>query len=79
MTEYEAKQKWCPMVRFTADSGSYDSNRINFQDENPEACIGSKCMAWIWDNNTMSDADYRAQRMTPEKNVKGYCGLAGKP
>ena len=33
-------------------------------------CIGSRCMAWRWG---------RVDTPTPNENMPGYCGLAGKP
>lgn len=54
VTEEEAKTKWCPEVR-TGFEG--DENRDREWDGSgtepvPEhyACIGSKCMAWRWND-----------------------------
>jgi hypothetical protein len=69
-TEEEAKTAWCPMVR-----GAH----FNHQDQNAIAgdygrattgCIGSACMAWRKDHDSEYDR---------EGNLRGYCGLAGKP
>jgi len=54
MTEDEAKQKWCPMMRLTTDQGEWRTNR----GERPQGaigesyvyfnCLGRDCMAWRW-------------------------------
>ena len=68
MTEDEAKQRWCPLVRFKSmDTGSGPAfNRMVDPQPLETLCIGSKCMAWR----------ERAQ----ERNnieVQGYCGAFG--
>lgn len=67
MTEEEAQEKWCPMVRFAAEKEEAGANRWLNNDginSNPEAarCLGSECMMW----RVSRDGDF------------GYCGLAGK-
>ena len=71
VTEKEAKEKWCPHVRFTVGIDHSPSNRWRQLDKkdnlNPETCrcIGSECMAWSWN--------------APQYGKKvGYCGLAGE-
>ena len=44
MTEEEAREKWCPMARFTEDGFN---NRDNSADSDSR-CIGSGCMWWGW-------------------------------
>ena len=44
MTEEEAREKWCPLVRFTEDGFN---NRSNAADSDSR-CIGSGCMWWGW-------------------------------
>lgn len=75
MTEEEAKQKWCPMVRylavFTSGSGSKSGGGYNRGADHPATtahCIGSACMMWRT----------HAYASNPNK-IHGYCGLAGKP
>lgn len=53
MTEAEASQKWCPMVRYMpvlGDSGDWAlTNRGgDSRSENSCNCIGASCMAWRW-------------------------------
>ena len=71
-TEEEAKQKWCPFIRFAQQSSGYMIP--NRSDNMPDAtrCIGSACMAW---------RKYTAvvQPMGTPKADYGYCGLAGRP
>ena len=72
-TEKEAGKKWCPFAR-VAHSGKSSgetivSNRIIPKDDESDIagslCIGSRCMAWIW--NEFSDND---------GTRRGFCGLA---
>lgn len=78
MTEDQAKERWCPFVRFNiSDDGMTSPNRsMNIwpnrqppqDDRRSAACIGSRCMAWRW-------ADEAVLREPP---AHGHCGLAGK-
>lgn len=84
MTESDAKQKWCPMVRQAGrDGGSY--NRAT-SGANACNCIGSDCMMWRETEplRTMNGQHVPAgyERAYPEAvqmRKTGYCGLAGKP
>lgn len=63
MTEEQARERWCPMVRHTA--GNDENAAFNRNTEWPKVnlnCVASECMAWRW-----TDA------------ARGYCGLVGKP
>lgn len=47
ITEYDAKNRWCPFARLSEMGGTF--NRCG-----PAAnveCIGSQCMAWRWDSS----------------------------
>jgi len=47
MTEDEAKQKWCPMVRTDIiDITAIDISGLNRIRLNTNNCIGSACMMW---------------------------------
>ena len=73
MTEEAAKQRWCPLVRFkSAETGSgpaFNRQRVS-SDMDDVNCIGSRCMAWIWENRRPSNA-------TSGEQFKGYCGAFG--
>ena len=63
MSEDEAKEKWCPFSRVW----SYEGGSFNRDLDGSEAvanCIGSRCMAWRWEDN---------------RRERGFCGMAGKP
>jgi hypothetical protein len=91
MTESDAKQKWCPMVRIVSvDLEDKDSrNRVSGAESIiPEdcLCIGSDCMAWRRD--AMIEYHYAAPVPPGYQRIghfiepiekSGYCGLAGKP
>lgn len=71
MTEEEAKQKWCPMVRipYTMDPGAFVHNRDAdgyISASLAYKCIASDCMMWRWEDEAIGMKKH------------GYCGLAGK-
>ena len=65
MTETEAREKWCPMVRFhTFADGSAASNLSAMGDDIHRCqCIASDCMMWQEIGHKRDD------------EPKGYCGL----
>ena len=87
-TEKEAASVWCPVIRHEdpdVKGGSWNRGRQEGNPANVDAdgspgsyacnCIGSRCMAWRWDDNGLSaSVELRKHGKTP-----GYCGLAGKP
>lgn len=73
MTEDEAKQKWCPMVRFAPDSENGGMLVLN-QPQDTLKCVASDCMMWRLDW-AQRGIDYASGEIP----TKGYCGLAGKP
>lgn len=81
MTETEAKERWCPMVRME-DRGADSKVAVNrpsgdvwtglahgstSANGDDHFCIGSACMMW------------RTIPSTGQIPGDGYCGLAGKP
>ena len=80
MTEDEARQKWCPMVRLAYDTVS--ANRFVNDPRSgmttPDAdccCIASDCMMFKWDDNYDHGGDSTADRYNTANNRGGYCGL----
>lgn len=80
VTENEAKDRWCPFSRINYAGIRTDgkvvavSNRdkpvialANLDDHNMCMCIGSRCMAWRWEERTDRIPQF------------GHCGLAGRP
>lgn len=74
MTEDEAKAKWCPFIRMTADGpGEWHTNRAGGDspgDASSYRCIASACMAWRLDSARSGTDDlireiknYRAQHL----------------
>ena len=77
-TEKEAASMWCPFIRHEdpdVKGGSWNRGRQEGNPANVDAdgspgsyacnCIGSRCMAWRWDNKL------------PPADKHGHCGLAG--
>ncbi len=66
MTEEQAREKWCPMVRihFAVNRTDSDCN-----------CIGSRCMAWRTKTPMLGNAGSLPIDVVGE--VFGHCGLAG--
>jgi hypothetical protein len=60
ITETEAKDRFCPMGQ-----------------SNPDIvrCIGSDCMAWRWDNRSVSIRQF--DHVEHWVSNQGYCGLGG--
>lgn len=65
MTEDEAKKKVCQRAPICVTMQNVDSISYLNYDHETIMCIGSQCMMWRWDKDSVS------------KN--GYCGLGGKP
>ena len=82
MTEKEANECWCPLVKFevSAKQDLAFNNRINkaadinlmYAGEGASRCIASKCAAWRW----IKPAERKGRKVA---HACGYCGLAGKP
>lgn len=72
MTEEEAKNMWCPFVRFEIGPNTKEWQGRAFTNRGDEldpwkttTCLGSICMAWEW---------------TDSHDTDGCCGLArGRP
>lgn len=87
MTEQEAKEKWCPMVRviMTPQDPTWQNqamtNRMEFVKQGLEEtrCIASNCMMW----KRFPECPVCKSAAEVEKhgcnNESGFCGLAGKP
>ncbi len=81
MTEDDAKQRWCPLVRFKSGntgsettfnrSGGWPTGNVH-----PDtACIGSKCMAWRGKMEPRNVAPDPSDILTIVD--VGYCGAFG--
>lgn len=85
VTEKQARQKWCPFARVDEDACNrhhVQAHRIldtgeqvsAHMDNNPiyARCIASECMMW-------RDAGDDPMKRQGSIDMRGYCGLAGKP
>jgi len=81
MTEEEARQKWCPMVRMAAQiHGSMGTlNQFSEPGSNEvkiSKCLGSACMMWRWIPLRKAT---KFGLIRGGDSEHGYCGLGGKP
>lgn len=71
LSEPDAKTKQCrvmpPVHLPPAVSGTFHTTT------HPVVCVASGCMHWRW-GEPQFDEDNR-----PIKDLRGYCGLAGRP
>ena len=73
LTEEEARQEWCPMVRVDGNNRVHNTKSDGYQNADMSYhCIGSSCMAWREYEVSYAHGDIRTEH-------RGYCGLAGKP
>jgi hypothetical protein len=93
VTEEQAREKWCPFVRFD-DEGcnrhyvqahhipETDEQVARHSDNNPvyARCVASSCMAWRWSDQRKEVIEAGGyDQQTPEKLVRmGWCGLTGE-
>lgn len=78
-TENEAGDKWCPMSRVIWLLGSGPGNRTYPTEGRDDTdskrmhdatmCLGSRCMAWQWENNGVPPVD-------PKEEMRGRCGMS---
>lgn len=93
LTEKEAVEMWCPMVRYSNHNGDGINRWTNDHDQQlnplPARCIGSRCMAWRWGEPPRSVTkrryvyvDYADTATTEERQSttegRGYCGAFGQ-
>ena len=71
MTESEAKQKWCPMVRDISLKGAS-------LDISSAFCKGGACMMWRNTEPMPMVETYEGKTVREFTEATGYCGLAGK-
>lgn len=68
-TPEQAKDLWCPMVRWTGISGA----SVNVDGR----CRAEQCAMWRWEvRNVTARMDSESQYAL---TGRGYCGLAGRP
>ena len=88
LTEEQAREKWCPHVRYLAvfkgaeekiacggpyNRGAKDSGL------NMSRCIASDCMMWRWDEKIRTHMWHWDEKKRGVVARRGYCGLAGDP
>lgn len=83
MTEEEAKEKWCPMVKpFFVPTHEYAERTalLNVtRNEGGNNCIASACMMWRWEKSPEYVAKLNKNNVGDLAIAVGFCGLAGKP
>lgn len=80
LTEQEAREKWCPLVRVGNEAGC---NRSSNDFGATALCIGKKCMAWrkvdqigIGPDDKKRDRDLDGRTTWVDR---GFCGAFGGP
>lgn len=79
LTEEQAKEKWCPMVRCAPGGDNANADGGGRRDR---YCIASRCMMWraveTAEFKSRAEAEFRksGRRLYADS---GYCGLAGNP
>lgn len=69
LTEAEAKERWCPLVRvFDTEGDKVISANRSLEGVPIGSCIASACMAWRL-----------AHKDGPDGSERGYCGAFGMP
>ena len=71
MTKKEARQMWCPMVRFS-DGDNHSYNRFGANSAVPDECLCVADLCMMWRKDMEGEFDKSG-------NYSGYCGLGGKP
>ena len=67
LTEAEAREKWCPMVRYVSGDDDAPANRWSgVNNPSPCRCIASQCMAWRF---VEEHEDRRIPRTSPEADT----------
>ena len=72
MTEDQAREKWCPMVRYPLWPDECSGGNEGAK------CIASDCMMWRWQLNEKGQVVHNNISLM-DKDRQGYCGLANKP
>ena len=82
LTEDEAKERWCPMVRFFNPNHS-NALENRWMGGSFDKCIASQCMMWrqyeLSDEAKLGIQSAEEARIAYGLTERGYCGLAGKP
>jgi hypothetical protein len=73
ITEEEARQRWCPVVRVDGSNRVHNTLQDGFVNADLSyRCIASECMAWREHHIELSHGHV-------DHTKRGYCGLAGQP
>lgn len=73
LTEEQARQRWCPMVRVEGSNRLHNTMKDGFSNADMSyRCIAGACMAW---------REFQISYAHGEgpKDHRGYCGFAGSP
>jgi hypothetical protein len=86
MTRKEARQLWCPMVRYQRNApykkdmsdSAVNREGANSAIPNFALCVADLCPMWRW---VIAPAQVHALQHADGKSwsESGYCGLGGKP
>lgn len=82
LTEAEAAQRWCPLVRVMRKGDMAAEVALAAVNTDPYTthdsregrelcCVGSRCMMWRWDDPPLT------MNGSTNSRRRGYCGIAG--
>lgn len=77
LTEQDAQQKMCPLMRLQVDDYDVAGNHIGSKGVYKH-CVAGSCMAWRWASQLSRRVDGPIQ-IEQHRNKLGFCGLAGLP
>jgi hypothetical protein len=79
LTEGQAREKWCPMVRHSGEDNITDNSYFNDRIPPYARCIASECMMWRTVRERVPAKQFPPEQGIYDEVERGYCGLAGKP
>jgi len=75
VTEKQARERWCPLVRVEGNNRFFNTMSDGFANApSPYHCIARECMGW----RELRGTHLKSGAMAGLEG-QGYCGFAGRP